>query len=69
MAVIERRKGRDGQPAFCVKVRIKGFAPQSATFDRVSNARLWAQATEAAIREGRYFKAPESKRRTFAETD
>src|SRR5438045_4188526 len=59
MAVIERRKGRDGQSAFRVKIRLKGFAPQSATFDRLSDAKLWGQSTEAAIREGRYFKVPE----------
>src|SRR5690349_11636646 len=67
MAVIERRKGRDGQSAFRVKIRLKGFAPQSATFDRLSDAKLWGQSTEAAIREGRYFKVPESKRKTFAD--
>jgi integrase len=67
MAVIERRKSRDGQPAFRVKIRLKGFAPQSATFDRVTDAKHWAQSTEAAIREGRYFKVPESKRKTFSE--
>lgn len=62
MAVIEAR-GR----GFRARVRIKGFPPQSAAFDRLTDARRWAQQTEAAIREGRHFKTSEAKKRTAAE--
>src|SRR5690242_11011709 len=67
MAVIERRPGPDGRTSFRVKIRLKGYAPQSATFENITQAKRWAQGTEASMREGRYFKAPESKRKTLAD--
>jgi integrase len=44
-----------------------GVPPQSATFVRKTDARRWAEETEAAIRDGRYFAASESRRHTLAE--
>lgn len=66
MANIERRVSKDGAVSFRAKVRLKGAAPVSATFERKTDASKWAQATEAAIREGRYFKNAEAKRHTLA---
>ncbi|HBA66736.1 MAG TPA: integrase, partial [Methylococcaceae bacterium] len=51
--------------AYQVQVRLKGFPPQSASFDRLSDAKRWGQQTEAAIKEGRYFKTTEAKRHTL----
>ena len=48
-------------------MRLKGAATQTATFKRLTDVRLWAQSTEAAIREGRHFKTTEAKRRTAGE--
>ena len=48
-------------------IRLKGHPPQSATFDRKTDAKNWATQTEAAIREGRHFKTVEAKRHTFGE--
>lgn len=62
MAVIEAR-GR----GYRARVRIKGFPPQSAAFERLTDARRWAQQTEAAIREGRHFKTSEAKKHTAGE--
>lgn len=62
MAVIEER-GR----GYRARVRIKGFPPQSAAFERLTDARRWAQQTEAAIREGRHFRTSEAKKHTIAE--
>lgn len=62
MAVIEAR-GR----GYRARVRIKGFPPQSAAFERLTDARRWAQQTEAAIREGRHFKTSEAKKHTVSE--
>src|SRR5687768_17006577 len=67
MAVIERRKRGDGKPSFRAKVRLKGHPPSSATFERLTDARTWGQQTEAAIREGRYFKSIEAKKHTLAD--
>lgn len=67
MASIEKRVSDDGKTSFRVKVRLKGFPVQSATFERKTDANKWAQATEAAIRENRHFKTSEAKRHTLAE--
>jgi integrase len=67
MANIEKRKANDGQITYRVKVRLKGFPSQSATFERLTDARKWAQHTESAIRDGRHFKISEAKRHTLNE--
>lgn len=64
MASIEKRKNKKGETTYRVKVRLKGFPTQTATFERLTDARKWEQQTEAAIREGRHFKTMESKRHT-----
>jgi hypothetical protein len=66
MATIEERQ-KDGKKVYRVKIRRKGYATQSATFTRLTDARKWAQITEAAIDEGRHFKTTEAKRHTLAE--
>jgi len=67
MATIEKRTTDDGGTAYRVKVRLKGHPPQNATFTRLTDARKWAQSTEAAMREGRHFKTAEAKRHTVAD--
>ena len=68
MANIEKRTTQDGKVTFRVKVRLRGFPTQTATFERLTDARKWAQQTESAIRDGRHFKTSEAKRHTLAET-
>jgi len=67
MATIEKRETQDGKMTFRVKVRLKGHPVQTASFDRLTDAKRWAQSTEAAIREGRHFKTVEAKKHTLAE--
>ncbi|XTI72738.1 tyrosine-type recombinase/integrase [Acidithiobacillus sp. AC3] len=67
MAAIEKRTAQDGSTSYRVKVRLKGHPVQSATFASLTKAKQWAQQTEAAIREGRYFQTAEAKRHTLAE--
>lgn len=67
MANIEKRISNDGKTSYRVKIRLKGYPIQSATFERVTDAKKWAQHTESAIREGRHFKTTEAKRHTMAE--
>ena len=67
MANIEERKTRDGKTMYRVKVRLKGFPTQTATFHRRTDAKKWVQTTEAAMREGRHFKTAEAKKHTLAD--
>lgn len=67
MATIEKRITPEGAISYRVKVRLKGFPVQTATFERSTDAKKWAGQTEAAIREGRYFKTVEAKRHTLGE--
>ena len=67
MATIEKRQTREGEITFRVKIRIKGHPEQTATFNRLTDAKQWVQQTEAAIRERRYFKTSEAKKHTLAE--
>jgi len=67
MANIRNRTNKDGSVSYRVDVRLKGFPAQRATFNRLTDAKRWAQQTEAAIREGRYFKTTEARKHTLAE--
>jgi integrase len=67
MATIEKRESDDGKTSYRVKVRVKGFPVQSATFVRKTDANKWAQDTESVIRNNRHFKTSEAKRHTLAE--
>jgi len=67
MASIEKRTTSDGKTAYRVKVRLKGYPTQTATFARLTDARRWVQETETAIRDGRHFKTAESKRHALAD--
>lgn len=67
MASIETRKTESGEKSYRVKIRLKGYPPQTATFDRLTDAKKWAAATESSIREGRHFKTAEAKKHTVAD--
>lgn len=66
MANIQEVPGKSGIK-YRVLIRMKGCPPQSATFKRITDAKKWAQDTESAIRDGRYFKTAESKRHSVAD--
>lgn len=67
MPSIETRTAEDGSITYRVKIRLKGFPVETASFVRKTDAKKWAQATEAAMREGRYFKTSEAKRHTLSD--
>jgi integrase len=71
MASIQARKGIDerGKQStnYRVQVRLHGFPPVTATFERRTDAKEWGKATEASMREGRYFPQREAKRRTLGD--
>jgi len=53
MATIEKRERKTGT-VYMADVRIRGFPRQKKTFKRLTDARIWAQQTEAAIRSGEF---------------
>ena len=67
MANIMERITTDNKTTYTARIRIKGYHQQTATFPRITDARLWIQKTESLIREGKYFSQAEAKRHTFAD--
>ena len=67
MAYLEKRTAKDGSVTYRIQVRLKGHPIQCATFERLTDAKKWASATESAIRQGRHFEVSEAKKRTLAE--
>lgn len=48
-----------------VQVRIRGYEPATASFERLSDAKEWAAKTETELRANKYFG--QSKRNTFSD--
>ncbi|MEL5847926.1 MAG: site-specific integrase [Candidatus Igneacidithiobacillus chanchocoensis] len=67
MASIERRQNEDGTVSYRAKIRLRGHPVQSATFERLSDAKRWAQQVESDIRAGRHFATTEARKHTLAE--
>lgn len=65
MATFEKRTG-SGRVTYRAKVRVLRRT-QTKTFKRLTDAKRWAQSTEAAIREARYFPKAEAHKHTVAE--
>ena len=63
MATIQKRVSADGSTTYRVQIRLKGFAPETASFERKTDASKWASDTESNMRAGRHFGI--SKRHTF----
>ncbi|KAA1175878.1 site-specific integrase [Marinobacter salinexigens] len=67
MASIEKRTDKQGKSSYRVKIRLKGRPTETATFDRLTDAKRWATQTEAAIREGRHFHSAAGKGKTLSD--
>ncbi len=67
MADITKRVSSDGQITYRVRIRLRGYPLESATFPNKSLAKEWAQRTEASMREGRHFKNTEAKKHTLSD--
>jgi integrase len=67
MPTIETRIAPDGATSYRAKVRRKGAAQVTASFARKTDAKKWAQDTDSAIRNDRYFKGAAAYRHTLAE--
>src|SRR5438132_13453139 len=64
MATFDQRIGPDGKRVYHVRIRLKGYATQTATFSKLSEAKQWVQITEGTVLEGRHFPTPGAKRHT-----
>lgn len=67
MASIKERLDKEGRVHFQVQVRLKGCPHQTETFLRKTDAKRWAAEMETRLREGRFFKTVEAKKRTLRE--
>jgi integrase len=67
MATITKRLTVEGKPYYTAQIRLKGYPAQTATFQRITDAKKWVQDTESAIRKGRHFKTAEAKKHTVSE--
>lgn len=67
MATIEKRITSASKLTYRVKVRLKGYPVQMATFDRLTDAREWAKQTEVDIKAGRHFPKRDAQKYTLGE--
>ena len=67
MAQIRERFKKNGKKSFFVRIRMKGKPEATASFERLTDARIWAQHTETAIREGRYATTAEAQKHTVSD--
>ena len=66
MATITERTRKNGRKIFRVEIRIKGNPTLSKSFDRKTDATIWAQKQEAAIKQGSLVTL-EADRKTIGE--
>ena len=67
MATIRERIDSSGKKSYHVQVRIKGFPPQTKSFETKSIAKQWAAQVETELRAGRYMPRVEAQRHTVKE--
>lgn len=67
MAAISKRKGRNGKIVYRVRIRRRGAKALSATFTRMTDAKLWINETEAALKNGKYFDRQEAQKHTLSD--
>jgi integrase len=67
MAMIEKRKGKEGTISYRARVRVKGRPTQSKTFARLTDAKRWAAKTESDLRDGKHFPGHEAQKHTFSD--
>ena len=67
MAQIRERIKKNGKKSYFVRIRMKGKPEATASFERLTDARIWGQHTETAIREGRYATTAEAQKHTVSD--
>jgi len=68
VATIEKRIGSDGDVRYRVRVRLRGEQPRTRTFERKTDAKLWAKKIEFDLGHGYYVPHHNTdRRRTLSE--
>lgn len=67
MASIEKRTTASGAVSYRAKVRVKGEAPRTRTFKRLTDAKQWAAKVEADLGHGVYVPTTADRRKTLAD--
>ena len=67
MATIRKRTTKTGEVRYQAIIRMKGYPPQTETFNTEKKAQKWAKQTEVAIEDGKHFMKTEAKNHTFGE--
>ncbi|MDA8120877.1 MAG: site-specific integrase [Gammaproteobacteria bacterium] len=67
MATFVQRKGPGGKKVWQVKIRRRGYPPQSATFDAKTRAEGWARQVEGEMDRGVFVSRAEAENTTLAE--
>ena len=67
MATIRERIDSTGKRAYHVQIRLRGFPPQTQTFNSKTIAKQWAAQVETELREGRYLPRAQAMRHTVKE--
>ena len=67
MATFVARPGPEGKPVWQVKIRRRGYPPQSATFDTRAKAETWAKHVETDMDRGTFTSQTEAASTTLNE--
>jgi len=67
MAEIKKRLKKNGKVSYTASIRIKGYPPLTATFERLTDARQWASENESKMKKGKKLKDVEARKHTLAE--
>ncbi len=67
MATINPRKNKNGDITYQAIIRVKGYPTLTATFERKTDAKDWANEKESAMKRGKKIKDAESQKHTLSE--
>lgn len=66
MAEIKKRTRKNGKITYTASIRIKGYRSMNATFDRLTDAKDWANEYESKMKRGKRIKDVEARKHTLS---
>ncbi len=66
MATFRRREGKRGV-SYDAQIRIRPYPPTNRSFKKLTDAKRWAEKTEAEMREGKYGITTASRKKTLSD--